>query len=59
LTVQAKPFNLQHAKLIFNKVELHCKADVINATAKLFNTGSGIAVNMSLDINQELDNISV
>jgi hypothetical protein len=53
--------NLQHAKgkVMFSKLEVQCKPEILNASVKHVNTKTGISVNISLDFNQELDNIAV
>jgi hypothetical protein len=51
--------NLQKAKIIINKMDVHCKADLFTASVTHVNIKSGFYVNMSIDINQELDNIAV
>jgi NADH/NAD ratio-sensing transcriptional regulator Rex len=51
--------NLQHAKVIFNKMEVQCKAEILNFSVAHVNTNLGVSVNMSIDINHELRNISV
>jgi hypothetical protein len=51
--------NLQHAKVMFSKLEVRCKPEILNASVKHVNTKTGISVNISLDFNQKLDNIAV
>jgi hypothetical protein len=52
-------FNLQHAKVIVDKVEVRFKAEILNGSVTYVNTKTGYSMNMSIDINEELDNISV
>jgi hypothetical protein len=54
-----KLLNLQHAKVIFNKVDVHGKAEIMNFSVTHVNTNSGASINISIDINQELHNIAV
>jgi hypothetical protein len=55
----AKLLNLQHAKIMFSKVEVQCKPEILNGSVSYVNTQSGISMNMTIDIKQELDNIAV
>ncbi len=55
----AKLSNLQHAKIIMNKAEVHCKAEFWDSPMTYVNTKTGFSVNMTIDINQELPNIAV
>ncbi len=50
---------LQHAKVMFHKIEVRCKAEIVNGTVTYVNTKSGFSMNISVDINQELRNVSV
>ncbi len=58
-SLMAKLLNLQHAKIMFSKVEVQCKPEILNGSVSYVNTQSGISMNMTIDIKQELDNIAV
>jgi hypothetical protein len=51
--------NLQHAKVIVNKVEVRCKVDILNGSLTYVNTKLGASLNTTMDIKQKLETVAV
>jgi hypothetical protein len=51
--------NFQNAKIVINQLEVVYKVDIMNGSVAHVNTKSGVSMNVTLDIKQELKNISV